>query len=489
LKYGILIGGERVDASTGQTLEILNPADTGEKVADVEVGSAEDAKRAVDSAYEAQRKWSEVTPRERGKVLLRAAELIGGDEAMMAETLTREQGKPIAESTGEIRYAASVFQYYAGLAPAISGRHVQLNDREEYGMVLKMPVGVTAAIVPWNSPVILMAVKIAPALAAGNSVVVKPASTTPLADLMVCAAVSRAGLPPGAVNVVTGQGSVVGEELITNRKVSKVAFTGETETGKRVMSLAARGIKRISLELGGSDPMIVCADADLDLAVEAALLGRFRNCGQVCMSVKRLYVQEEKYQGMLDRMVERVQRIRVGNGLKTKTRMGPLHSKNQREKISGQVEDAKERGAKVVYGGTLPHSKDLQAGYFYMPTLVTDVVPDSRLVREEVFGPALPIFKFRALDEAIELANDSPYGLGSSIWTRDLDMARKAAEKIIAGTTWINSFHESQIDLPFGGLKESGLGRELSMEGLENYLETKAVVINPKGKRRPWLDA
>jgi succinate-semialdehyde dehydrogenase/glutarate-semialdehyde dehydrogenase len=487
--HNLLIGGAQTESSSGRTIEIINPANTKEKVGDVALGSVEDARRAVDAAFEALKKWSEIPPRVRGLVLLRAANSITERKQEVAEALTREQGKPLMESLGEISYSATVFQYYGGLAPMISGRYVELNDPSEYGVVMKMPVGVTAVIVPWNSPVILMAVKIAAALAAGNSVVVKPASTTPIADLMVCDIVCNAGLPPGTLNLVTGQGNVVGEDLVSNPKVSRIAFTGETETGKHVMSVAARGVKRVSLELGGSDPMIVCEDADLDAAVDAALLSRFRNCGQVCMSVKRLYVQEEKYDSLIEKITKRIIRIKVGNGLETGTKMGPLHTNNQREKIKGQISDATGKGAKIVYGGDMPSTPELEWGYFYLPTLVTDVDTNSKLVNEEVFGPVLPIFRFDSLDEAIELANDSIYGLGSSIWTRDLDKARKAANKIAAGTTWINTFHESQVDLPFGGFKESGLGRELSIEGLESYLETKSIVINPTGKRRAWLDS
>ncbi len=468
--------------------QIRNPARTTEIVGEVSVGSVEDAKKAVDAAYEAIRKWSETTPRARGQVLLKAAELISSAENSIAETLTREQGKTLPESLNEVRLSAAVFRYYAGLAPTISGRRVELTDPNEFGLVIKKPVGVSVAITPWNSPVILMCVKLAPALAGGNSIVVKPASSTPLADMLICDLVSKAGLPPGTLNVVTGSGSVVGEELISNKKVSKIAFTGETETGKRVMSIASRGVKRVSLELGGSDPMIICDDADLDLAIDAALISRFRNCGQVCMSVKRLYVQDTKYGIFLKRISERIQKIKVGDGLVSGTKMGPMHSMNQREKIVDQVSDAVNMGANIVYGGLEPKGSEFDSGYFFLPTLAIDVDSDSKLAKEEVFGPVLPIFKFGSVDEAIELANDSDYGLGSSIWTKDLEKAMKAANKIAAGTTWINTFHEPQIDLPFGGLKESGLGKEMAIEGLENYLESKAVVVNPKGKQRSWLD-
>jgi betaine-aldehyde dehydrogenase len=486
--FKLLIDGQSVESHSALTAEIRNPANHNEVVNQVSVGSIEDAKRAVDAAYDALKKWRETTPRARSQILYKAAEILESSESAIAELLTREQGKTLPESLNEARLSASLFRYYAGLAPTISGRRVELADPDETGFVVKLPVGVTVAITPWNSPVVLMCVKLAPALAAGNTVVVKPASSTPLADLMVCELVSKAGLPAGALNVVTGKGRIVGEELISNNKVSKVAFTGETETGKRVMTLASKGVKRVSLELGGSDPMIICSDADLDLAIDAALISRFRNCGQVCMSVKRLFIERSKYPEFLERLVRRITKIQVGNGLLPATKMGPLHSENQLAKIKDQLSDALMRGSKVNSGGEEPSGAEYRSGYFFLPTIVTEVDPRSKLVTEEVFGPVLPIFPFDTIDQAIESANDSPYGLGSSIWTKDLDKATLAANKILAGTTWINSYHEPQIDLPFGGLKESGLGKEMALEGLENYLETKAVVVNSKGKKRRWLD-
>jgi betaine-aldehyde dehydrogenase len=484
----LLIDGEAVESESAETSEIRNPANYNEVVDMVSVGSVEDAKRAVDAAYHALKKWSRETPQVRSRVLFKAADALESSETSIAETLTREQGKTLPESLNEVRLSVSMFRYYAGLAPTMSGRRMQLADPDETGFVVKLPVGVTVAITPWNSPVVLMAVKLAPALAAGNTIVVKPASSTPLADLKVCELISKSGLPPGALNVVTGKGGVVGEELVANAKVSKIAFTGETETGKRVMSLASRGVKRVSLELGGSDPMIICSDADFDLAIDAALISRFRNCGQVCMSVKRLYVQQSIYARFVERIAERVRKIRVGNGLAPTTKMGPMHSKTQLEKIKEQVTNAVDKGSKINFGGAEPSGGEFASGHFFMPTIVTEVDPSSKLVTEEVFGPVLPIFEFDSIEHAIENANDSQFGLGSSIWTKDLEKAMRAANEIQAGTTWINSYHEPQIDLPFGGLKESGLGKEMALEGLENYLETKAVVVNSRGKRRPWLD-
>jgi acyl-CoA reductase-like NAD-dependent aldehyde dehydrogenase len=484
----LLIDGEFIESEEGKVSEIHNPANFTQTVDQVFTGTKDDVKKAIDSASLAFRTWSETPARTRAQVLAKAADLLTSSETEIAELLTREQGKPLPEALNELRLSAVMLRYYAGLAPLIPERRVGLTDPNEFGLVLKKPVGICAAITPWNSPVILMVVKIAPALAAGNTMVIKPASSTPLADLSVCGLINKAGLPKGTLNVVTGPGSTVGEELISNPKVAKIAFTGETETGKRVMSIASQGVKRVSLELGGSDPMIVCKDADFAKAIDAALINRFRNCGQVCMSVKRLYVEEEIFDSFLQKLIERIQRIKIGDGLIPGTKMGPLHSKVQRDKIRSQVEEALESGARIEYGGNPPAGDGYSNGYFFQPTLVTGASHDSKIVKDEVFGPVLPVIPFKNLEEAIELSNDSVFGLGSSIWTRDLDTAMKAADKIAAGTTWINSFHEPQIDLPFGGVKESGLGREMAIEGLENYLEPKAVVVNPLGKQRPWLD-
>ena len=329
----LLIDGEFIESEEGKVSEIRNPANFTQTVDQVFTGTKDDVKKAIDSASLAFRKWSETPARTRAQVLAKAADLLTSSETEIAELLTREQGKPLPEALNELRLSAVMLRYYAGLAPLIPERRVGLADPNEFGLVLKKPLGICAAITPWNSPVILMVVKIAPALAAGNTMVIKPASSTPLADLSVCGLINKAGLPKGTLNVVTGPGSTVGEELISNPKVAKVAFTGETETGKRVMSIASQGVKRVSLELGGSDPMIVCRDADFAKAIDAALINRFRNCGQVCMSVKRLYVEAEIFDSFLQKLIERIQRIRIGDGLIPGTKMGPLHSKVQRDKI------------------------------------------------------------------------------------------------------------------------------------------------------------
>jgi succinate-semialdehyde dehydrogenase/glutarate-semialdehyde dehydrogenase len=346
-----------------------------------------------------------------------------------------------------------------------------------YGMVLKQPVGVAGAIVPWNFPITLMGTKVGPALAAGCTVVVKPASTTPLTTLRIVELLNHAGLPKGVLNVVTGAGSVVGEEILRNPKVVRVAFTGESKTGKHIMEVAGSQMKRVTLELGGSDPMIVCEDADIDKALTGASVGRFYNCGQACLAVKRLYLVESVYEPFVEKLVGKVQRLKLGNGLNKDTRLGPMHSKVQREEIESQVADAVKRGAKVVIGGRRPEGAEYEKGFFYLPTVLTDAPHDSRVVTEETFGPVLPVFKVKDLNEGIDLANSSQWGLGSSVWTKDLTKARQAAERLQAGNVWINSLHIGYDEMPFGGVKLSGIGREHGPEALEYYLETKGVVV------------
>ncbi|HXF40218.1 MAG TPA: aldehyde dehydrogenase family protein [Blastocatellia bacterium] len=475
----MLIGGEWVGSRSGNSIEVFNPA-TGEPVDTAPRGTIEDAREAIDAAHSAFAVWSEWTQAKRAEVLHRAVELIHLHEKELATLLTKEQGKPLREAMLEIRRYAHTIKYYAGLGKNIRGGYIPQIDENKYGLIIKRPLGVVGAIVPWNFPVSLMGNKIGPALLAGNTMVIKPAETTPLTDLGVVGLFLEAGLPKGALNVVTGQGSVVGEEIVTNPKVRKIGFTGSTEVGRRVMASAAQGIKRVTLELGGSDPMIVCDDADLDEAVKAAATGRFFNCGQACLAIKRLYLFDSIADDFTEKLVGRAKKLRVGNGMIEGTMIGPLHSATQRDEIEAQVADAVDRGARVLAGGERLRGGDYDRGYFYAPTLLADVPEDARVSSEEVFGPALPIFRVGSLDEAIEKANNSIFGLGSSIWTNDLNRATRAAERIDAGYTWINSAQVIYDELPFGGLKQSGLGKEHGTEALDYYTETKSVVVATK---------
>ena len=467
--------GEYHDSESGEVTEIRNPA-TGEVVDTVPKGTVADVRQIIDMAEEAFPVWSKMSAAKRGELLFGAVRLVRESEKELTSLLTREQGKPIRESVLEIRRFADTLEHYAGMAKCMRGGYVHLDDGR-YGLIIKKPMGVVGAIVPWNFSVSLMGNKIGPALLAGNTMVIKPAGTTPLTATKCVELIHRAGLPKGVINIITGPGSVVGEEILQNPKIKKVGFTGETGTGKHVMEVAAKEVKRVTLELGGSDPMIVCDDADLDRAVSAASVGRFFNCGQACLAIKRLYLFDKIADSFMERLMEKVNKLRIGNGLKRETLIGPLHTKGQREEVEEMVEDAVKRGAKVLVGGTRPKGEEFNNGFFLLPTLLKDVDPDSRIVMEECFGPALPILRVKDLGEALTHANRSIFGLGSSVWTRDIDKALYAAEKIEAGYTWVNSAQIIYDELPFGGVKQSGLGKEHGNEAIDYYTETKSIVI------------
>jgi succinate-semialdehyde dehydrogenase/glutarate-semialdehyde dehydrogenase len=479
------VSGQWVGAAGGATFDVSNPA-TGEFIDSVPKGGREDVRKAVDSARDAFKKWSEVPAIERSRALLRIAEMVRANVSDLATSLTVEQGKPLGEAKSEINSFANTCEYYAGLIGRERGAQTPMSTGEGFFIVTKRPLGVVGAILPWNFPVSLLGWKLGPGLAAGNTFVVKPSSTTPLTDLKLAEVLVRAGLPAGVVNVVTGPGGVVGEEILDNPHVAKIAFTGETATGKRIMEGSSKYIKRLTLELGGSDPMIVLDDADLELAAEGATWGRFRNCGQSCTSVKRLFLHEAIAERFVKMIVGRAKEIRVGNGLQKTTHMGPIHTAEQRSKTEEMVEDAENHGARALVGGSRPKEKKLQRGNFYLPTLLADVDYDAKMAREECFGPALPIFVVKDLEEAIERANDTIYGLGSSVWTRDVEKAYHAAERIEAGTTWVNSPPIARAEVPFGGFKQSGFGRELGIEGLDHYYETKSIQVLEYGKGKKW---
>ena len=472
----MLIGGEWRQAAGHEEIEVVNPA-TEEVVGAVPAAGAEDVELAVATAKRAFAEWSRTDVEKRAAVVARAADLVRERAKDLAATLTSEQGKPVAEAMGEVTHLAHGLHYYAEAATKVRGSYQDLPSAfgPAYGMVIRRPMGVCAAITPYNFPLTLLGTKVAPALVSGNTVVAKPASTTPLATLEVARLFAEAGLPDGVLNVVTGRGAVIGDVLVGHPDVRRVAFTGETETGRHIAGIAAPQMKRLTLELGGSDPVIVCADADVDAAVKAVIIGRYWNAGQACLGCKRVFVEDSVYDDFVSQLVERVGRYEPGDGTvkaeKPKLRMGPIHTREARDTLLAQIEDG--GGEVLIGGGTGDHEK----GWFLEPAVVAEPRADSRLVREEVFGPVLPVFRFTDFDDAIARANDTRYGLGSSIWTHDARKIHRAAQDIDAGMTWVNQIHYGYDELPFGGIKDSGFGKEHGLEALDSYVELKSVVV------------
>ena len=472
---GAFIAG-REHANHGDPLPVTNPG-TGQVFAEVPAGTEADVDVAVAAARDAFTAWSPLAVSKRGELLGRAAHHVEQHVDELVGLLTREQGKTRRDSRIEITKAIDTLMHYVGLSKALRGAHVPNLDPGVDGIVLRRPLGVVAAIVPWNFPTTLLCNKLAPAVVAGNTVVAKPAGTTPLTTLRFAELLAEGGLPPGVFNVVTGGGTQTGTALVRHPAVRKIAFTGSTPVGEEIMALAARGTKRVTLELGGSDPMIICDDADLAAAASAASMGRFYNCGQACLAIKRVYVFDSVADRVIEAVTGKAQRLKVGRGDAEGSQMGPLHTAAQRDEVAGQVDRTLALGGRLAAGGAPPDDPDLADGFFYQPTVVVDPPHDSPMATEEVFGPALPIWRVADLDEAIDRANASQFGLGSSVWTRDLARARRAAERIEAGYTWINSRTKVYDELPFGGWKSSGYGKEHGQEAFDFYTESKSVVF------------
>jgi succinate-semialdehyde dehydrogenase/glutarate-semialdehyde dehydrogenase len=475
----MLIGGEWREATAHEQIEVVNPA-TEEIVDSVPAASPEDVELAVATARRAFAEWSRTDVEHRAAILAKAADLIHEHAKELAATLTSEQGKPLAEAGGEVTHLAHGVRYYAEAATKTRGAYQELPSTlgPAYGMVIRRPMGVCAAITPYNFPLTLLGTKVAPALASGNTVVAKPAATTPLATLEVARLFSEAGVPDGVLNVVTGRGSQIGDALISHPDVRRVAFTGSTAVGRHVAKLAAPDLKRITLELGGSDPVIICADADVGAAVKAVIIGRYWNAGQACLGCKRVFVHDSVYDDFVNQLVDRVGRYEPGDGTtkpeKPKLRMGPIHTRAGRDELLEQIDDAvSNQGELLIGGGTGSNDK----GWFLEPAVIAEPAGTSRVTREEVFGPVLPVFRFTKFDEAIERANDTPYGLGSSIWTHDARLIHRAAQEIDSGMTWVNQIHYGYDELPFGGVKASGFGKEHGIEALDSYVEIKSVVV------------
>lgn len=479
----MFINGQWADARNGETYSVRNPAN-GKVVETVPAAGAEDVELAVQAAQVALPGWAETSPDDRAALIRKGLQRVEEQAKEITELLTAEQGKPLFEAQGELHHFLHGMEFYAGLASKLRGAQVPLPPalgKHAYGLVLKRPVGVSVGIVPWNFPLTLMGTKVGPALVAGSPIIIKPARTTPLATLKIIGLLNEAGLPPGVLQCLTGAGSAVGEGLIVHPAVRRVALTGSSETGRRVMQLAGADFKRVTLELGGSDPCIICPDANLKRAVSGVVVGRYWNAGQQCLAIKRLYVFEEVYDEFLQGLLDKVGNYRVGDGAtrpdKPLIRMGPLHTSEQRAEIEAQLADAVAKGARVLIGGKRPDDSGLNEGHYFEPAVVVDVPEDGRLATEEVFGPVLPVWKVNTLEEAIQKANRSAWGLGSSIWTQNMAWANRAIREIEAGVTWVNQIHYGYDELPFGGVKDSGIGQEHGPEAVEHYVENKGAVF------------
>jgi len=473
----LLINNEWRDASGGKTMEVVNPA-TEEVCATVASATKDDVETAVQAARAALNgPWGKMSARERGRLVSRMADRLmeRADEVSRLETL--HNGKPIFESRQiEIPAAAECFEYYAGWADKVMGETIPVKGNY-LTYTLREPLGVVAAIVPWNFPLLLAAWKVAPALACGNVVILKPASQTPLTAIALGEIAVEVGLPPGVLNVITGPGSSVGQAIVEHPGIDKIAFTGDTSTGKGIMRAAADTLKKITLELGGKSPNIVLADADVDAALRGATTGIFYGKGEVCAAGSRLLVDRSIKDEFMEKLAARAKKMVAGDPLDPKTRYGALASKKQLETVQRYVDVARKEGASLVAGGG---RADIGTGkgYFFQPTVFDKVTPEMTIAREEIFGPVLATIEFADLDEAIARANDSQYGLAAAVWTRDVKKAHYVARKLQAGTVWINTYNVYDTAAPFGGYKASGFGREMSSHALEHYTQVKSVWVD-----------
>jgi len=461
-----------------ESYEVYNPAD-GSLVGSVPAGTPDDVNNAVSTAWEAFRSWSQTDPLDRSKLLFSAAQLVRADTKDLARLLTREQGKPLRESMNEVAGFARVLEYYASISGTLQGDY-GLSKTYGHMMVVRQPLGVCAAIIPWNMPVLIMGWKIGPVLATGNTMIVKPSTTAPLTCKALAGCLYRVGVPESVLQLVTGSGEVVGEALARHPDIKSLSFTGAVPTGIQVAEHAAKTLKKTILELGGSDAMIVCKDADLEAAAKGAVSGRFFNCGQTCTAIKRVFVDTSIYAPFVRRVRELADALQVGNGLLAGVDMGPVHSKRQRDTVHSLVQETVDnRLGTVLSGGKIPDSDPYAMGSFYLPTILTDVDPDAPVMREEVFGPVLPISEFDSISDAIERANATRFGLGASVWTHDMRTISRATQELDAGIVWVNQHLRIPPEVPFGGVKSSGLGRENGRYALFHYLEEKTILIHP----------
>lgn len=482
-RYQMLISGEAVDASTGKFFPTASPY-TGDPWAEIPHASAQDVDGAVRAAHQAFRAgpWADMTPSQRGLLLHRFADLVAREAARLAETEVRDNGKLYAEMHAQLAYLPNWFRYYGGLADKIEGSVIPLDKKGYFNFTRREPIGVIAVITPWNSPLMLTGFKIAPALAAGCTVVIKPSEFTSASTLEFAALAKEAGFPPGVINVVTGFGHDVGAALVEHPLVAGISFTGADTTGRHINQVAARGFKHATLELGGKSPNIVFADANLDDALNGAISGIFAATGQTCIAGSRLLLQDSIHDQFLERLVARARSARMGDPMEAQTQVGPVTTPPQFRKVLEYIDVAKADGARLLLGGRPADRPECGKGWFVEPTIFGDVTQDMRIAQEEVFGPVLSVMRFRAEEEAVRIANSVRFGLASGVWTSDMARAFRLSERLQSGTVWINTYRAVSYMSPFGGYKDSGVGRENGIHAMDEYLQTKSVWINTGAK-------
>lgn len=482
-EQGLFIAGQRSDATSGETFETINPA-TGEVICQVQHAGPEDVDRAVASAREGFELWRELSGAERGRILNRAVALLRKYNEDLARLEVSDTGKPWQEAVAvDVLSGADAIEYYAGLASSIHGETFQLANSWVY--TRREPLGVCAGIGAWNYPIQIACWKSGPALACGNSMVFKPAELTPLTALRLAEIYTEAGLPDGVFNVVQGDHRT-GEALVSHPGVAKVSLTGEVGTGKLVMANAASTLKNVTLELGGKSPLIVFEDADLDNAVSAALMANFYTQGEICSNGTRVFVHEDVHAEFVDKLVTRTSKMRIGDPMDPDTHVGALISQEHMDKVLGYIEAGKKAGAKVLIGGGRPDDPELQKGYFVEPTVFDGCSDEMKIVREEIFGPVMAILTFFDEDEVIARANDTDFGLAAGVFTRDITRAHRVVAKLEAGTTWINNYNVTPIEMPFGGYKQSGIGRENSLTTIGHYTQLKSVYVEMGDVAAPY---